>query len=321
LKRQAISSTVPLATLLLGLVLGVILVQNSSIFGRPAGASTTETIISTVTDTFTRTSTETVTTDFSSTSTVSGQSGSAQVAVTGTAFSVADFAVGSSGAFDCVTTAPTTPYLSVANTGTSTVQITGITIAWAGADNSFPPAASCAVGSAGSATAAIYVELVGTPKLTVAPASGQSYSGTVALSNGAFILFTGTWQASSSSLSAQVAVTGTSLNAAGFGMGTSGAITCVTTSPVAPYITLANTGTEGTVATGLVIIWAGAANYFSLTQAASCDVGAAGSSSAIIYAEFVATPKVSTAPVAGQTYSGYVTLSNGAQVLFTGTWQ
>ena len=122
-----------------------------------------------------------------------------------------------------------------------------------------------------------------------------------------------------SSQAAQISVTGTTITAAGFGTGSAGTITCVTSAPASPYLTLTNSGSAGAQVTGVVITWAGVNNNFAMT--ATCTVGAAGSASAVTYAEFVATPKVSVLAVAGQTYSGTVTLSNGAQLLFTGTWQ
>jgi len=123
-----------------------------------------------------------------------------------------------------------------------------------------------------------------------------------------------------SAQSAQIQVTGTTLNALGFTAGAGGTITCVTTGPTAPYITLTNTGTASSSITGITITWGGANNPFALTAATSCAIGGAGSASAITYAQFVAA-KVTIAPTIGQSYSGTITLSNGANVLFTGTWQ
>ena len=124
-----------------------------------------------------------------------------------------------------------------------------------------------------------------------------------------------------SSQAAQISVTGTTLTAAGFGTGSAGDITCVTTAPAAPYLTLTNSGSASAAVTGITIVWAGANNNYALHAATTCSVGAAGSTSAVTFAEFTTTPKTSVATVAGQTYSGTVTLSNGAQLLFTGTWQ
>jgi len=123
-----------------------------------------------------------------------------------------------------------------------------------------------------------------------------------------------------SAQSAQIQVTGTTLNALGFTAGAGGTITCVTTGPTAPYLTMTNTGSASSAVTGITITWAGANNPFALTAATTCSVGAAGSTSAVTYAQFVAG-KVTVLPVSGQTYSGTITLSNGANLLFTGVWQ
>ena len=124
------------------------------------------------------------------------------------------------------------------------------------------------------------------------------------------------------SQSAQVSVTGTSLTAADFvATGTAGTVTCQTTVPATPYLTLANTGTASAQVSSVTITWAGANNAYPLTAATTCQIGAAGSASATTYAHFIASPGVTSAPTIGASYSGSATLSNGAQVLFTGTWQ
>ncbi len=121
--------------------------------------------------------------------------------------------------------------------------------------------------------------------------------------------------------SAQIAVTGTALSALGFATGTGGTVTCVTAAPAVPYLTLTNTGTGSSAVSGVTITWAGSNNAFSLTTATTCSIGAAGTGTAQTFAQFTGTPKVSVATVAGQAYTGTVTLTNGAQLLFTGTWQ
>jgi len=120
---------------------------------------------------------------------------------------------------------------------------------------------------------------------------------------------------------AQIAVTGVALTAAGFGTGTSGRVTCVTSSPAAPYVALTNTGTGILAVASVTITWAGNDNSFTLVSGTSCPVGAAGTTSATTYAEFTATPELRTAVTTGQSFTGAVTLSNGAMVLFSGTWQ
>ncbi len=121
--------------------------------------------------------------------------------------------------------------------------------------------------------------------------------------------------------SAQIAVTGTALNALGFTSGTGGTITCTTAAPALPYLTLTNTGTGSSAVASITITWAGSNNAYALTASTTCSIGAAGTTAAQTFAQFVATPKVSVLPVSGQAYTGTVTLTNGAQLLFTGTWQ
>jgi flagellin-like protein len=123
--------------------------------------------------------------------------------------------------------------------------------------------------------------------------------------------------------SAQIAVTGEALTAAGFGTGTGGTVTCLTTTPGAgtPYLTLTNTGTGSAAVATITITWAGTNNAFALTAATSCAIGAAGTASSTTYATFIGSPMVSFVTTSGQAYTGTVTLTNGAQLLFTGTWQ
>ena len=121
--------------------------------------------------------------------------------------------------------------------------------------------------------------------------------------------------------SAQIAVTGAALTAVGFGTGTGGSVTCVTASPATPYLTLTNTGTGNAAVASITITWAGADNAFPLAASATCVIGAAGTASATTYAEFSGLPLVTTPADKGQAFTGTVTLTNGAQLLFSGTWQ
>jgi flagellin-like protein len=119
--------------------------------------------------------------------------------------------------------------------------------------------------------------------------------------------------------SAQVAVTGTALLAVDFQTGSAGtAFTCASTSSAA-YLTLTNTGTgQASVAT-ISITWAGGNTAYTLTG--TCNIGASGSATATTYIIFPATSQLTPSAIAGQGYTGTVTLSNGAQLLLTGTWQ
>jgi flagellin-like protein len=123
----------------------------------------------------------------------------------------------------------------------------------------------------------------------------------------------------SSSSTPEVSVTSANLAAASFPAGgPSGTLTCVTTNPTAPFLTLVNTGTAAGTVTGLTITWSG--STASWAAPAGCTIGAAGSASATLYTEFNA-PRLGTAAAPGATFSGSVTLSNGANLLFTNTWQ
>jgi len=118
---------------------------------------------------------------------------------------------------------------------------------------------------------------------------------------------------------AQVAVTGNALLAADFtGAGTTTTFTCATTSSLA-YLTLTNTGSAGASVTAITITWAGGQTSYTLSG--TCRIGASGSATATSYVIFPATTLITTSAVTLQAYTGTVALSNGAQLLVTGTWQ
>jgi hypothetical protein len=122
---------------------------------------------------------------------------------------------------------------------------------------------------------------------------------------------------------ATVAVTATALPAAYFkATGTTTTFTC-SASPSVAYLTLTNTGTGSTSLVSIIITWSGTNSAFAASG--SCLLGAAGSGTATTYLIFPATTKLSAAgavnAAAGQSYTGTVTLSNGAQLLLAGTWQ
>jgi flagellin-like protein len=119
-------------------------------------------------------------------------SNSAQVSVTAQAIKAADYGAAGTTAFTWGAAAG--DFITLTNTGTAATTVTGITITWAGAVNSFTPTASYTIGAAGSATAVDSILLPNPYKLTVAAASGQTYTGTVTLGNGAVLIFTGAFQ-------------------------------------------------------------------------------------------------------------------------------
>jgi flagellin-like protein len=119
--------------------------------------------------------------------------------------------------------------------------------------------------------------------------------------------------------SAQVAVTGTALIAALFTAANAGTtFTCATSSSLA-YLTLTNTGSGSTSVASVSLSWAGGNTAYTLSG--TCNIGASGSSTSTSYIIFGIFTHISPSATAGQSYTGTVTLSNGAQLLLTGTWQ
>jgi flagellin-like protein len=118
----------------------------------------------------------------------------AQVAITGNALLAANFlSGGATKTFTCATN-PAGSYLTLTNTGSSGASVTGITITWAGGQTAYTVSGTCRIGASGSATATTYVIFPATTQITSSAVTLQAYTGTVALSNGAQLLLTGTWQ-------------------------------------------------------------------------------------------------------------------------------
>ena len=151
---------------------------------------------------------------------------------------------------------------------------------------------------------------------SLAPVPGLPYIGSVTLSNGAHLGFTGNFFQGYP----DVSNTGVTLAASAFTVGKSGNATCSAT-PTAgnASITLANAGTVGTSVTLVTITTKDGTNTFSM--GASCWVGPDGTSSAILQIMFGAKSMLSAAVAPGQTYTGSVTFSGGTQVPFSGTFQ
>ena len=124
-----------------------------------------------------------------------GQSqNTAQVGVTGTFLKGGDFqAAGTTAAFSCISSALGS-WISVANYGSSVSFVTGVTITWAGGGNTFSPSGTCPVGPAGSGDSTTYLAFPPTTEVGVDAIGGQSFTGSVSVSNGAVILFSGSWQ-------------------------------------------------------------------------------------------------------------------------------
>jgi hypothetical protein len=166
---------------------------------------------------------------------VGGQS-SPQVAVTGTALLAADFLTGgSTDTFTCATS-PSQSYLTLVNTGADSASVASISVTWGGGNTAYTLSGSCNIGASGSAPswATAYVNFPATSTLTPSAIAGQTYGGVVTLSNGAQLLFIGTFQPSQLGQAAHIAVTETALVAGDFLTGgTTKTFTCATSSSLA----------------------------------------------------------------------------------------
>ena len=121
--------------------------------------------------------------------------------------------------------------------------------------------------------------------------------------------------------SAQVAVTATAMKAADFlAAGTSTGFTCG--AATGSYLTLTNSGTAPASVTSMTIVVAGVSNTFGLT-AGSCSVNAVGAASNNPQSLLLvsALSKVTVNAVAGNAFTGTVTLNTGAILIFAGTFQ
>ena len=120
------------------------------------------------------------------------------------------------------------------------------------------------------------------------------------------------------SLGGNVAVEASSLPAADFtAAGTTSTFTCAA-SPSGAYLAITNNGTEGASVTSLSIASTGGVTTF--TPVGACNVGAAGSGAAATYIILPTTSQISPSPAPGSYYSGVVSLSDGSQIPFGGTW-
>jgi len=117
--------------------------------------------------------------------------GPTQVAVTTVTAPAIYFATSGGANFECSTVMGSGAWFALTDTGTSGADVTGVTLYSGGANNAFVASGACAVGSAGSSTSTIYLDLSDPAALTVPPVSGQSFLGVVTLSNGQEAVFVG----------------------------------------------------------------------------------------------------------------------------------
>jgi flagellin-like protein len=124
-------------------------------------------------------------------------SSTAQVSVTSQNLVAADNLVGGTTTTFACDVAGAANNLVLTNIGTAATTVTGVTIVWAGVVNSFTPSTACTVAAAGNVGATtngnpISLNIPITNKLATSSATtGQTYTGTVTMGNGAVLLFSG----------------------------------------------------------------------------------------------------------------------------------
>jgi len=120
-----------------------------------------------------------------------------QITVSGQSLPASAFVTGGSTTTITCSTIPSGAYLSLTNTGSAKGTVAGVTITWAGTNNAFTLTGGCTVGALGSSTATSYINFPSSNKLTAPGAvnavSGGKFTGTVTLSGGVRLVFTGIW--------------------------------------------------------------------------------------------------------------------------------
>jgi hypothetical protein len=243
--------------------------------------------------------------------------GLAQVQTNGVGL-IADTFTGDTPLAPTCSSTPKNSYIGLTNKGSANGTIKSVTITYGGEKNDFTIAGTCKVGPSGSPTATMYVLFRGPSKLANSnvPQPGLPYLGTVTLSSGAHLPFTGTWYQGY----AQISNASVILPASNFTQGKPMNSTCSTTPlPGKAYVALTNAGTVGVSATLVTITSKDATSTFSISG--SCFIGPDGTPSAVTYILFGATNNLSVAAVAGQPFTGSVALSFGDAIPFSGSFR
>jgi archaeal type IV pilus assembly protein PilA len=123
----------------------------------------------------------------------------------------------------------------------------------------------------------------------------------------------------SSSNSGEIQVTGIALVANTESSAGAGSVTCVTYS-AANSLTLTNTGTAATTVTAVSITFGGAVFTYSVSGCTVTPAGEAGAAAAGNPLTLVLTGIGMTAATSGASYTGTVTMGNGAILIFAGTF-
>jgi hypothetical protein len=231
---------------------------------------------------------------------------------------IADTFTGDSPLPPTCSSTPRNSYIELTNTGSANGTATGVKIVYGGETNSFAISGPCTIGPSKSSTASMYILFGGPSKLpnSLAPVPGIPYSGTVTLSDGANLPFTGSFYQGYP----QISIPSVAIAASAFTEGYPGNTTCSTTLPDAtPYLMVVNTGTVGASFTSVAVTWKVGASTFPIVG--SCFVGPDGTPAAVIYVIPGSSNKLSVAAEPGESFTGDLTPSFGAPVSFSGIFQ
>jgi len=242
--------------------------------------------------------------------------GLAQLEVSGVGL-IADTFTGSHPLSPVCGSASRNSYLMLLNLGSTDGTPESVTITYGGADNVFTVSGPCAVHPTGSINSTMYILFPGPSLLPNSglPKPSDLYVGSVALTNGAKLPFSGKFLQGYPEVTAVQTV----FPAADFAAGVAGNATCASApAPGKPYIALTNAGTLGASFVQVTVNLKGASNIFQISG--PCSVGPDGTSSATIYVVFGGTNKLGSAPAAGEQFSGFVAPPTGAGIPFEGVF-
>jgi hypothetical protein len=231
---------------------------------------------------------------------------------------LADTFTGNSTIPPTCSSSPRNSFIALTNTGSANGTAESVTITYGGEKNAFAISGPCKIGPFGSPSATTYILFGGPSKLpkSLAPVPGLPYLGTVTLSGGAQLSFTGNWFQGYPNVSTM----GVALPAADFAEGKPTNSTCSTTPATGgAHVTVVNAGTVGASVTQVAISWKNATNTFTISG--PCTIGPDGTPSAVTNILFGPDSKLSAAPEAGQPFAGTLTLSTGEEIQFKGIFQ
>jgi hypothetical protein len=118
----------------------------------------------------------------------------AQIAVTGSALLAVYFQpTGTTTTFTCATSA-SGAYLTLTNTGSESVSVANVSIAWSGSNVIYTLSGTCNIAAPGPGLSTTEIIFPATTKLNPAAAAGQLITGAVTLSNGVQLFFIARFQ-------------------------------------------------------------------------------------------------------------------------------